>query len=338
MPSTEAETPAESAIIPVVAAIVRHPQHPRRILVSRRRKGQHLEDLWEFPGGKQEPGESRFQALSRELEEELGIRHLVARPFFRLLHDYPDRRIRLDVWELRSFRGEPESREGQAWRWVELDELTGDESGYAFPAADRPILQALELPPALLITPEPGPGQHRDFTEHLDRQLASWRFGAVLLRAHGLADDRYAELALRCRVICERFGAELIVHRPTLEGLSSPRLQPFRNRHLSAAALAALEERPFDETLRLSASTHDRFEVEKAERLGCRFALLSPVRKTLSHLGRPALGWSGFREISDSSRLPLYALGGVMRRDFAVAREQGAIGVAGISDFWSSGS
>ncbi len=337
MPSTAPETPAEGPAIPVVAAIIRHPQHPRRILVSRRRKGQHLEDLWEFPGGKQELGESRFRALSRELEEELGIRHLVARPFFQLVHDYPDRRIRLDVWELRSFRGEPEGREGQDWRWVELDELIGDESDYSFPEADRPILQALELAPALLITPEPGPGQHRDFTERLDRQLERWGFGAVLLRAHALADDRYAELALRCRVLCERHDAELIVHRPTLEGLSSPRLQPFRNRHLSAAALAALEEWPFDESLRLSASTHDRFEVEKAQRLGCRFALLSPVRKTLSHPGRPALGWFGFHEISETTRLPLYALGGMMRRDFAVAREQGAIGVAGISDFWSGG-
>jgi len=328
MPSTEAEQGV--AAIPVVAAIIRHPLDPRKILISRRRQGQHLEQLWEFPGGKQEPGETRFQALARELEEELGIRHLIARPFFRLTHDYPEQRVCLDVWEVRSFTGAPEGREGQAWRWVSIEELGALE----FPEADLPVLGALELPGRILVTPEPGIGHHRDFTDQLERSLTRHRHGAVLLRAHALPDDRYAELALRCKVICERQRAELIVHRPTLDGLLAARLEPFRSRHLSAAVLSGLEQSPFDEGVRLSASCHDGFELARAEALGCRFAFLSPVRKTLSHPGRPALGWAGLRAISESSRLPVYALGGVGRKDFAVAREQGAIGVAGISDFW----
>jgi 8-oxo-dGTP diphosphatase len=328
MPSTEAEQ--VPAAIPVVAAIIRHPLDPRKILISRRRQGQHLEHLWEFPGGKQEPGEPRFHALCRELEEELGIRHLIARPFFRLTHDYPEKRICLDVWEVRSFTGEPEGREGQSWRWASPDEL----GTLAFPEADRPVLQALTLPGKILVTPEPGLGHHRDFTGQLERSLARHHHGAVLLRAHPLPDDRYAELALRCKVICERYQAELIVHRPTLDGLMAARLEPFRSRHLSAAVLTGLEQSPFDEGIRLSASCHDRFELSKATALGCRFAFLSPVRKTLSHPGRPTLGWAGLRAISESAPLPVYALGGVGRKDFAVAREQGAIGVAGISDFW----
>ncbi len=329
MPSTAAEDPVEA--IPVVAGIILHPERPGEILVSRRRRGQHLENLWEFPGGKQEPGEPRFHALRRELEEELGIRHLVARPFFRLTHDYPEKRVLLDVWEVRSFSGDPQGREGQEWRWVAIDDL----AELDFPAADQPVLQALNLSRELLITPDPGIGQHRDFSENLDRLLARRRFGAVLLRAHALPDDRYAELALRSKVICERHDAELVVHRPTLEGLSASRLQPFRSRHLSSAALSILDASPFGPEVRLSASVHDRFEVEQAEALGCRFALLSPVRETLSHPGRQALGWARFHEICKSTRLPLYALGGIGRRDFALAREMGGIGVAGISDFWA---
>ena len=329
MPSTAAEDPVEA--IPVVAGIIRHPERPGEILVSRRRRGQHLENLWEFPGGKQEPGEPRFHALRRELEEELGIRHLVARPFFRLTHDYPEKRVLLDVWEVRSFSGDPQGREGQEWRWVAIDDL----AELDFPAADQPVLQALGLSRELLITPDPGVGRQRDFVDHLEQLLARQGHGAVLLRAHALPDDRYAELALRCKVVCSRHGAELIVHRPTLDGILAARLEPFRSRHLSSAALGLLDESPFGEGIRLSASLHDRFEIERAEALGCRFGLLSPVRETPSHPGRQALGWASFRDLAWSSRLPLYALGGVGRRDFALAREMGGIGVAGISDFWA---
>jgi 8-oxo-dGTP diphosphatase len=93
---------------------------------------------WEFPGGKQELGETRREALRRELYEELGIEIEAAEPFIELVHDYPDRSVFLDVWLVLAFSGEPHGREGQPLRWVAIEEL-GD-AGLL--EADRPIVEA----------------------------------------------------------------------------------------------------------------------------------------------------------------------------------------------------
>jgi 8-oxo-dGTP diphosphatase len=110
-----------------------------RILISRRGAAQHMAGAWEFPGGKKEPGEARLTALRRELAEELGIAVTAAEPLLELFHDYADRRVRLDVWTVHAYTGEPHSREGQPLRWVAVDDLI--DAGLL--DADRPIVAAL---------------------------------------------------------------------------------------------------------------------------------------------------------------------------------------------------
>ena len=80
-----------------------------RILVNQRRPGTHLAGLWEFPGGKRNAGEGRQAALARELHEELGIEVVTAEPLLTLRHDYPDRRVHLDVWSVLEYAGEHRS-------------------------------------------------------------------------------------------------------------------------------------------------------------------------------------------------------------------------------------
>jgi 8-oxo-dGTP diphosphatase len=93
-----------------------------RWLVNCRPPGTPMAGSWEFPGGKREPAESPLAALARELYEELGVEVLDAEHALALVHDYPDKRVRLDVWHVRSYRGDVTAREGQPLRWVTVAE------------------------------------------------------------------------------------------------------------------------------------------------------------------------------------------------------------------------
>ena len=115
MPNTEPSKP----YIHVVAGIIRDPDDPQKIFITRRQQGQHLENLWEFPGGKVEPTESRFHALRRELKEETGIQVVSAEPFFCVLHDYKDKSIYLDLWEIKTFQGH-----ARPSLWIDWEQIT----------------------------------------------------------------------------------------------------------------------------------------------------------------------------------------------------------------------
>jgi 8-oxo-dGTP diphosphatase len=93
-----------------------------RWLVNCRPAGAPLAGWWEFPGGKSLPDEEPRAALTRELEEELGIVVLEAQRCLTLVHDYPDKRVHLDVWRVLRYRGEARAREGQELRWVTVAE------------------------------------------------------------------------------------------------------------------------------------------------------------------------------------------------------------------------
>ncbi|MEX1056928.1 MAG: NUDIX domain-containing protein, partial [Natronospirillum sp.] len=111
-------------------------------LLARRKEHQHQGNLWEFPGGKIEPGETLAAALVREFQEEVNL-HLVLNeaiePWLVIDHDYGDKQVRLEVARVEQFTGKPDGREGQTVEWVALEDL----AGRAFPAANEPILAAL---------------------------------------------------------------------------------------------------------------------------------------------------------------------------------------------------
>jgi A/G-specific adenine glycosylase len=110
-----------------------------RHLIAKRNEDDMLGGLWEFPGGRVEEGESFEEALTRELREELAIDVEVIAPFMHLDHAYTHFRITLYVYHCRHTGGEPESIECADWTWARPDEL----ESYAFPTADRKILDAL---------------------------------------------------------------------------------------------------------------------------------------------------------------------------------------------------
>lgn len=121
----------------MVAAVLRDGYG--RVLINQRPAGKPWAGYWEFPGGKIEAGETPRAALDRELQEELGLQVQEADSWLQLVHDYPERRVELDVWRVRRFRGVPASREGQVLEWVRPEAL----SGWKLLPADPPIVKAL---------------------------------------------------------------------------------------------------------------------------------------------------------------------------------------------------
>jgi 8-oxo-dGTP diphosphatase len=121
----------------VAAALILRDGH---VLIGQRRCDQPMASLWEFPGGKIEPGESPQQALARELAEELGIRAEVGPAVTRIRHNYRHGgAVDLQFFTVRAFSGEIDNRIYQQVRWVRLEDLTG----YKFLAADRGLIREL---------------------------------------------------------------------------------------------------------------------------------------------------------------------------------------------------
>ena len=125
-----------SAAIDVAAAVLRR---GRTILIAQRHKRDPLANLWEFPGGKREPGETLEQCLARELQEELGIAVRVGRLIHDVTHSYSERTVRLRFFECELVAGEPTPLDCQNCRWVPADELTR----YKFPPADDGLIALL---------------------------------------------------------------------------------------------------------------------------------------------------------------------------------------------------
>ncbi|MCW0182117.1 MAG: (deoxy)nucleoside triphosphate pyrophosphohydrolase [Zavarzinia sp.] len=129
-----------SKIVLVVAAVLVDPD--RRILLAQRPAGKSLAGLWEFPGGKVEPGESPEAALIRELDEELGItvREPCLAPMTFASHSYESFHLLMPVYVCRRWEGVPQALEHAALAWVPRMRL-GD---YPMPPADLPLIAAIQ--------------------------------------------------------------------------------------------------------------------------------------------------------------------------------------------------
>ena len=125
-------------ITEVVAALIRD---GRRILICQRPASKARALLWEFAGGKVEPGETKQQALIRECREELAVTLKVGREFMDVTHAYPDLTVHLTLFEAEIDRGTPVMLEHNDMRWVLPEEL----EIFPFCPADVEILQRIRM-------------------------------------------------------------------------------------------------------------------------------------------------------------------------------------------------
>lgn len=307
--------------IHVAAAVIRGADG--RVLIAKRPLDKHQGGLWEFPGGKVEADERVEAALARELLEELGIVVTAAQPLIQVRHDYPDKQVLLDVWEVQAFTGEPHGAEGQPLMWVTADQLTN----YSFPAANQPIVAAARLPQRYLITPD-GVAPQR-LLDGLVRALDEG-IRLIQLRAPALSVVDYRALAERALGLCEG-RAQLMLKGP----LQWAGDYPQAGWHLTAAQLRqGGAERPIPAEQWLAASCHDAKELELAAALGVDFITLSPVQVTVSHPEASPLGWASVADLLLGFDRPVYLLGGLAAVDIPRARAAGAQGIAAIRALW----
>jgi 8-oxo-dGTP diphosphatase len=316
----------------VVAAVIRNLRG--EILMAQRPIGKAHAGLWEFPGGKIEPGETPLQALQREIKEELDLVICEAKSVGSYLHRNAELTLHLHAFEVQSWRGEPIGLEGQAKRWVAPARV----HRLMMPMADRPIARDLGLPRSYLITPEPpeplaGSALRRDWLEGLERSVQG-QDGCklVLFRAKHCALQKLNVIAALARDIAAHHGAEMLL-QDNFELAQSWR---FGGVSLTSNALNRANKRNLPNEMWLAASCHNAAELAQAEKIGCDFVTLAPVQATQSHPNQPELGWQPFAAFAQDAKLPIFALGGLSLSDLSQAQSLGAWGIAGISGFWRS--
>lgn len=309
-----------------------------QVLLARRPEHVHQGGLWEFPGGKLEPGENSKTALIRELDEELGLVVKQLRPLIQIRHDYVDKSVRLHVWLINAFSGLPVldqqhalpllGREGQPLCWVKPESLVD----YALPAANRAIVQALRLPQRYLITPDPE--NKRSFLTRL-QSLLQQGVQLLRLRAWNLDTDAYYKLAQQVLVMCRDYDTRLMlsIDLDSVNDISDA--WGADGVHLNHHQLMALSRRPVSTDIWLAASCHNSAEISRAGELGVDFICLSPLRETRSHAHTSPLGWQQFQYLLEQASMPVYALGGMTPADNKQIWECGGQGMAAISSLWN---
>ncbi|WP_309085576.1 8-oxo-dGTP diphosphatase MutT [Chelativorans sp.] len=132
------DAPAKPLLLVAACALI---DTDGRILLAQRPEGKSMAGLWEFPGGKVEPGETPEETLIRELHEELGIETKVEclAPLTFASHAYDRFHLLMPLYVCRRFQGMPQSREGQALKWVRPQRLRD----YPMPPADAPLIPFL---------------------------------------------------------------------------------------------------------------------------------------------------------------------------------------------------
>ncbi len=311
---------SQSKIVDVAAAVLQRPDGS--FLLAQRPAGKIWAGYWEFPGGKLEQGESARDALVRELREELGIEVHNAYPWLMRVFTYPHATVRLHFFRVTAWSGELHPHEGQQFSWQQPTSVL---VAPILPA-NAPILRALELPTLYAISNVAELGED-EFLTRLEIKLDSG-LRLIQLREKDLAPDELKALARRVVSMSHARGAKVLLNGEVAlaQEVGADGVQ------LTSSQLTGLSERP--DVRWCGASCHNAEELQRAEQLGCDFALLSPVLPTRSHPGAPHLGWQSFAAITAESPIPVYALGGLVEDDMAVAWQHGAHGIALLRQAW----
>lgn len=309
---------AAGSPLQVAVGVIKNDQN--QVLVALRPKHVHQGGCWEFPGGKIAAGENVAQALSRELQEEIGIEVLTASPLITLTHTYTDLTVQLNVLRVDTFSGKPRGCEGQAIQWIAVEAL----DTLTFPPANAPIIAATQLPDYYAILDAETLGTKSLL--HVLQNLLDQDIKLIQARLKTLSSQQIQQFLEQAIPLCLNASASLLLNS------SQPDALEHANVHLTSHDLMRLTQRP--KNLRwLAASCHNLAQLEHAQSIGVDFVVLAPVLKTLTHPNAIPLGWDQFTRLAAISKIPVYALGGMQKSDLCNAKFSGAQGIAGIRLF-----
>jgi 8-oxo-dGTP diphosphatase len=298
----------------VAAAVI---ERPGEFLLAQRPVGKPYSGFWEFPGGKIEPGEDPRAALDRELREELGIEVREATPWITRVYAYTHATVRLHFFRVTAWEREPQPLEDQAIRW---QVVTAPDVAPMLPA-NAPVLAALALPAVMIVSSAMSMGLDA-WVHALETRIADER-ALVQLREKGI--DRLKMQHLLSRVLARTTGLGI----PIVVNSDCGAYPQGGGIHLTSMDLMALTERPGAGLV--GASCHDEAQLEQAAVLGLDYAVVGPVLPTRSHAGAQPLGWDGFARLARDRPMPIYAIGGLGRKDLPEAKRHAAHGVALLS-------
>lgn len=305
-------------VVEVVAAVIEG--RDGRYLLAQRPSGKVYAGWWEFPGGKVESGEAHEAALTRELQEELGVTPLTAFPWITRVHTYEHATVRLRFFRVTAWKGEPEPREGQSITWQQ----PGSETVGPMLPANSPVLAALSLPRRYGITDACRLGIDRQL--HQLESALDAGLQLICVREPGMEPGMRQRFTGQVLGMAHARGARVLVkcgcEHPEADGV-----------HLTAREVLGFSYRPHPGLV--AASCHSRLELDRAESLGVDFAVLGSVQPTGSHPGQSSLGWQGFSEAAAGAGIPVFAIGGLQNGDLEAAWRSGAHGIAMIRGAWT---
>lgn len=307
-------------IVEAAAAVILRPDGS--FLLGQRPEGKPYAGYWEFPGGKIEPGETAAQALVRELHEELGIEADRYTPWITREFVYPHAHVRLHFFRVAGWHGEIRDIHHSALAWKHADK---DDVAPLLPA-NIAVLRGLTLPDCYAITHAGEIGVEAQL-EQLEHALAGG-LRLLQIREPHLTVERREAFAREATRLAHQHGARVLVNGD----IALARHVGADGVHLPSAQLMQLEARP-DLPL-VAASCHNAPELARAAALELDFAVLGPVRESLSHPGLSGLGWERCTHLLENISLPVFALGGLRREDLDAAQQAGAHGVAAIRASW----